>query len=257
MTELHEVLAAEKTRNAAWNAVYTETQKKFGNPHFFRGLVRRLRMLEQSPANDALEQQEKQDKPVITSVYATLEYLLQQYAQLEDLQYIKNVTNRNAVGTVMWDGKPFLVDLPVDELLGLEARLNMLRQLFVLLPTLDAGKTWGRSAAAGSHGYVSASEESTKTDKQIQAVVLHPATKEHPAIVDKLSKDVVVGLFTTYHHSGEATALQKAEAIMRIDQLIIEVKQARMRANSIEITEPEQSIGDAIATLLLEALEVT
>lgn len=252
MAKLHELLAAEKTPTGAWNQLYEDTLKKFKNPsHFFDGHSRSLSMIEDSPANKAVEDQAREEKPVTTTVYDTLDYALDIFGKAEDLQYQKNATNRKATGTVMWGGKPLLSEMPVDQLLGLEARLTKLRALFAEVPTLDASKHWRLDTNTGAHVWVTQfPEETTKTEKQVIPITLKEATKEHPAQVQAIQKDVVVGKFTTVKRCGSATALQKAEAIKRIDELLIEVKQARMRANE---TETEKgSVASVLLPLLLE-----
>lgn len=111
MSKLHELLAAEKTPNAAWNALFEDTVKKFANPdHFFNGHSKSLKMIQDNPANEAIESQAKEEKPVTTTVFDTLEYALGIYANAEDLQYQKNKTNQKAVGTVKFRGQDFLVE---------------------------------------------------------------------------------------------------------------------------------------------------
>jgi hypothetical protein len=257
MSKLHELLAAEKTPTGAWNQLYEDTLKKFKNPsHFFDGHSKALAMIEDSPANKAIEDQAREEKPVTTTVFDTLDYALDLFGKAEDLQYQKNATNRKAVGTVMWHGKPLLVDMPVDQLLGLEARLTKLRQLYAEIPTLDATKHWAPATNIGKHVWATKfPEETTKTEKQTTPVVMHAATKEHPAQVAAVQKDVVVGKFTTTKRSGSATALQKAEALKRVDELLVEIKQARMRANETAVESGR--ISDVLLPLLLEPLAST
>lgn len=257
MAKLHELLAAEKTPTGAWNQMYEDTLKKFKNPaHFFDGHSRSLTMIEDSAANKAVEDQAREEKPVTTTVYDTLEYALDIFGKAEDLQYQKNATNRKATGTVMWQGKPLLTDMPVDQLLGLEARLTRLRLLFAEVPTLDASKHWVQATNIGAHVWATEfPEEATKTDKQVIPVVFAPATKEHPAQVQAVQKDVVVGKFTTIKRSGSATALQKADAIKLVDELLIETKQARMRANETEIEKG--SVASVLIPLLLDAFKAS
>lgn len=252
MSKLHELLAAEKTPTGAWNQVQEDTLKKFKNPsHFYEGHSKSLSMIEDTPQNKAIEGQAREEKPVTTSVYETLQYALDIFGRAEDMQFQKNATNRRAVGTVLWKGEPLLVDMPVDELLGLEARLTKIRQLYAEVPTLDATKHWQRDENVGEYVWLSKfPEETTKTEKTIFPVTLKEATKEHPAQVQPMSRDVVVGSFVTQKRSGAATALQKAEAIKRIDELLVEVKQARMRANE---TETDQGrVSEVLVPLLLE-----
>lgn len=248
MAKLHELLAAEKTPTGAWNQLYEDTLKKFKNAaHFFEGHSKSLAMIEESPGNKAIEDQAREDKPVTTTVFDTLEYALDIFAKAEDLQYQKNVTNQRASGAVMWKGE-VLLKLPIDELLGLEARLTKIRQLLAEVPTVDATKRW---ESVGGHMFVTSSAEyTTKTEKQVVPVTLKEATKEHPAQVQAVAKDVVVGRFSTIRHSGAATALQKAEALKRIDSLLIEIKQARMRANEAEAETGR--IAHVLVDLILE-----
>lgn len=255
MAKLHELLAAEKTPNAAWGQLLADTMKKFGNTAtFFDGHSKSLVMIEDTPANKAIEDQSREEKPVTTTVFETLEYALDLFAKAEDLQYQKNKTNQGAVGTVMWRGDPLLVDMPVDELLGLEARLTRIREMYSFIPTLDASKHWGKAHDIGEYVWQAIyPDEATKTEKQMVPVVMAPATDKHPAQVQAVNRDSVVGKFITIKRSGAATALQKAEAIKRVDELLVEVKQARMRANECEAVAGK--IADKIVELLLEPLK--
>lgn len=252
MTKLHEILAAEKTPSGAWNQLFEDTLKKFKNPaHFFDGHSKSLKMIEDSSANSMIEDQNREEKPVTTTVFDTLEYALDIFAKSEDLQFQKNSTNRIASATVNWQGKPFLIDLPVDQLLGLEARLTKIRQLFSEIPTLDATKNWGKASQIGAGIWQTANpEETTKTEKTVVPIVMSPATATHPAQVQAVQKDTVVGKFTTVKRSGAATALQKAEAIKQVDDLIVEIKQARMRANETEVVNAKMAAP--LVALLLE-----
>jgi hypothetical protein len=257
MTKLHELLAAEKTPTSAWNEVQDGTLKKFKAPeHYFIGHSRSLRMIAEGPESVSIEAQAREEKPVTTTVFDTLEYALALFANAEDLQYQKNKTNQRATGTVVWEGKPLLVDMPVDELLGLESRLTKLRLVFAEMPTLDATKHWEPATEIGAHVWqLKYPEQTTKTEKQLIPVVLKDATKEHPAQVQAVPKDVVVGTNTIMRRSGAATALQKAEAMKRIDALLVEIKQARMRANATEVEK--EKIGDVIVSFLLEPLRAS
>lgn len=256
MAKLHELLAAEKTPTGAWNQLYEDTMKKLKTAeHFFRGHSKSLAMISDTPENKNIEAQAREEKAVVTTVYETVEYALDIFGKAEDLQYQKNATNRKATGTVMWRGAPLLEDLPVDELLGLEARLTKLRTLFAEIPTLDASKHWEQSGNLGEFIWVMTyPEETTKTEKIVVPVVMSPATDKHPAQVQAVGKDVVVGKFTTTKRSGEATALQKAELIKVTDELMVAIKQARMRANETEAVNDR--IAGKIVAVLLEPLKL-
>src|SRR5271163_3250549 len=109
MSKLHELLAAEKTPTGAWNTLLDGTLKKFKDPtHYFEGHSKSLKMIEDSDANRNLEAAAREEKPVTTTVYETLEYALDIFGKAEDLQYQKNATNRIATGDVMWKGEVLL-----------------------------------------------------------------------------------------------------------------------------------------------------
>jgi len=100
MAKLHELLAAEKTPTSAWNQLFEETLKKFGNvAHYFQGHSQSLSMIEDTEANKAIEAQTREEKPVATNVYETLEYALDIFGRAEDLQFQKNATIRSPIST--------------------------------------------------------------------------------------------------------------------------------------------------------------
>ncbi len=255
MTKLHELLAAEKTPTAAWNTLREDTLKKFKNTqHFFQGHSKSLAMIEDTPANKAEEDKSREDKPVPTTVWDTLDYALKLFAKAEDLQYQKNATNRVATGTIMWRGTALVSDLPIDELLGLESRIAKLREVIDVIPTLDATKHWVQDAQAGANIWaLQNAERTTKTEKVMTPVIMAPATDKHPAQVQAVTRDVVVGTFSQMRRSGEATAVQKSDMLMRIDDLLVEIKQARMRAN--ETVAVDGKIADTLIAVIMEPLK--
>lgn len=252
MTKLHELLAAEKTPTASWNTLREDTIKKFKNAdHFFNGHDKSLKMIEDSPANTAEEDKARESKPVPTTVYDTLEYALGIFAKAEDLQYQKNSTNRVATGTVMWRGAELLKDMPIDELLGLEARLGHIRAIIDAAPTLDATRHWVPAPTLGAYVHeLMTPERTTKTEKVLVPVIMAPATDKHPAQVQAVQKDIVVGTFSTMKRSGACTAIQKSDALVRIDELLVEIKQARMRANETVATDGR--IAGKLVALIME-----
>ncbi len=253
MAQLHELLAAEKVPTAAWNQIFEETKKKFSNAHFFNGHSKSLKMLDESEANKAIEEQAREEKEVVTTVYDTLEYALSLYATAEDVQYQKNATNQEANGQVTVDGLN-LPALPVDELLGLENRLQKIRELMVTMPTLDASVAWNKDTDAGKHIYITAVPKvTTKTEKTIFPIEMSPATDKHPAQIQAATRDMVIGKFTVMERSGAATAAQKADCILRVDSLLAAIKRARMRANETEIKSVH--VGNDIVNWLLQPLK--
>lgn len=253
MGQLHEVLAAEKTVAGAWDTLLKETIAKLkSSTDYLSGIGRRLRMIEASPANEALEQQETSLRLPTTNVVDTLDYALDVFAKAENLQYQKNATNRIAVADLVFNGVTIGKDLPVDELLGLEARVAKLREMILHAPTLNPSKNWGDSADIANI-YLSDIERTAKTEKKLYGVELSPATDKHPAQVQAATKDSVVGTFETTHYSGAIRTQTKADLITLMDNLLVEIKRARMRANQTTVVDA-QDVGGAIKNLIMGVL---
>jgi hypothetical protein len=119
-------------------------------------------------------------------------------------------------------------------------------------PTLDASKVW----TVGDTEYAWKLKEpvsSTKVEKYPVAFKLADATDKHPAQVEKIIEEKVVGRWTESRVSGELTAQQKADLMTCVDQLIDATAQARSRANEVEIN-PTVRVGATIAKRLLDAV---
>lgn len=249
--KLHELLATEKTLQTQFTTLIQDTLNKFGKEHFFKGWVKKLSMLKDGPENDAIEKAGTDNRDVVTTVPETLDYLFDHWASYEDSQMRKNCTNQKAVASITI-GTTVIDNIPVDELMGLENRLVKIRDIFQAIPTLDASREWTPSTVRKGVWRTAEADVTTKTEKVVTPVILYEATPQHPAQIEKVSKDEIVGTFTTVGFSGAATSLQKANILKRIDDLIVEVKKARMRANTREVADV--SIGKLLSNYLLEPL---
>lgn len=257
--KLHELLAAEKTVTAARDKLMKETAEKFGKPEsFFSGHTTSLKTIEDATANPmmaAMQREGSSQKAVPTNVKATLEYLLGFWGKAEDLLYQKNKSNQNAVADLEFRGQTLLTALPVDELMGLEARFGLLRTLFAQIPTRDASKVWVNDTDKGAGFYKTSSPDITsKMAKKIDFVTIAPATDKFAAQIKEVSRDEIVATIEKFHFSGAATAAQKASLMETVDELIVEVKKARQRANSIPAVTDR--ISDRLTEVFLGALQV-
>ena len=256
MGKLHELLAVEQGLLGSTEAMYKDTADKFSKPdNYFTSEDKSLEMLEDSLANKALEKQHSTSRALKTTVPATLDWFFQQWVRTEDVLFQKNVSNTLAFANVVVAEDNFTLEsVPVDELMGLEARLSRIKKLVLDAPTLDAGKKWVRDPQAGRHVWVAPDVHTAKTEKKTYPVELSPATKEHKAQVIQESKDVVVGTFTTTTRSGCISAVQKSEVLLRVDRLLGAVKQARQRANAVDAST--RTIGALVSGYLMAGLDV-
>lgn len=251
MGKLHELLAVEKEKNNALNKLVADTHTKFKKFEYFQGHVKTLKMIEDSAQNNVIEQSAYEDRQLPTTVHETLDYVFQFWKQAEDITFQKNKTNQHAVADIVFRDEVIAKDVPVDELMGLEVRLDTVRKVFDAMPTLPAGVKWEPDNASGRPGsWVAANKETTtKTEKTMVPVVLYEATDKHPAQVKESTVDKTIGSYTLLKRCGAATSAQKAECIALVDDLICCVKQARMRANSVQASTDK--IGQTIVDILM------
>lgn len=255
MSKLHEVLAVESelagvAKNVRDEAVTTFTKKE----HMFKGAVRRLTMFAQERKQE--EDAAAQDMAITESAMSKLEYVFGQQVRYLDCVLQKEEANQRARADLVIeesDGSTFVLaeSVPATFLLGLESKLSMLRPVIEAVPTLPAGVNWVIDETQTLPGvYKRVPDAMTdKTEKIIKPFVLVPATDKHPAQVEKLSADIVIGRFTqTDFHSG-LTPHAKSVLLGRLDQLLRAVKAARQRANCTETADIH--VGKKLVDFLL------
>jgi hypothetical protein len=252
MSKLHELLAVEETVVSASEKLMSETEMKFGKiSEVFTGSIKTLERLQDTAEDKAIEASQKQVKVLPTNVRLTMEYVFPYMEKHLNLKLAKHRTNQKAMADIVLDDEVLVPDAPVDFLLDLEKLIPRLRKMFVHMPTLDPSKEWVEE----SKGTWKTKEPlmTTQTEKIMYPVVMHEATVQHPAQVKESTKDIVVGTFSTIFFSGATTTQQKADVLAKLDDLLSAVKQARMRANSINV-EAHNNGGNAIVGLLNKIL---
>lgn len=255
-TQLHEILAVEQHLDKATNKLLTETIHKFNKPEYFQGHEKTLKMHEESDANTAIQDSEKEIKLLPTTVHETLDYLFSVWNNSENVKFQKSLTNQVATADLMYNGNVLVTSVPVDELLGLEKRLETIRNMLNEMPTLSASIAWEKDSMSGRLGSWKAThaEYTTKTENTTTPVVLYEATEHHPAQVKEVPVNKVVGKKQMIKFSGAATSAQKAEVISIVDNLINEVKQARMRANTQLINN--RKIAETLTDVIMSPFRV-
>jgi hypothetical protein len=66
---------------------------------------------------------------------------------------------------------------------------------------------------------------------RLRNIILYEATKEHPAQVELISYDVIIGTWSTTRSSGKITPAEKHLMLERAGELLVAVKKARAKAN--------------------------
>jgi hypothetical protein len=134
------------------------------------------------------------------------------------------------------DGTVILRDVPATALLDLENRLEELRSLFKSIPTLDPAKGFEPDPARPEGTFKAREVTKTRTKKIEDFVVVVQPTKEHPAQIAKITKDIDVGTIREQEWSSLITPARKSEILERTEELLRVVKQAAQRANDVELT---------------------
>ena len=237
MTKLHEVLAVEGDREGIAKRIINETSGVFRGKHnLFLGGTKTLKM--DQAGHESAEAAAMEVQEVVTTVGERLKYTQDAVTQWFDVVLTKEATNQSAKADLVVDGITIVSDAPATFLLGLENKLKAFRAVYDDIPTLAPGVVWEEDTVAGRGIYRSStSDVRAKTAKVPQFKVLYEATKEHPAQIERWNEEVVVGKFVQTVQSAMMPASRKSEILGRLDKLIQATKQARMRANSVEIVD--------------------
>ncbi len=244
MTQLNQLIAVEKGVRKNLDEMITLGYHRIQSPTPFTGISR------------FYEPKDDEDTEVLpgesTQVQTTADKILAEvgrsWSRLIDVVSQKDATNQEAKADIVVNGLTIVSDVPVTTLLYLEKQLVDLRKLISKLPVLDPAKTWTYDPAADA--YATDVAKTTRTKKIPRNHVKAPATDKHAAQVDVYYEDVVVGYWNTRHFSGALPASRVNELLERVDMLDAAVKQAREKANVIDVKP--YKIGEAIISFVLD-----
>lgn len=230
MGKLHELLAVESDRKKSSDRLVLESIKTFKKDNLFSGSVKRTEMFDEEDAEISDEVLKLE-----TTVNENLEYSLDALVRYWDTVAQKDATNMTAIADVVIDGKTLISGVPATTLLGMEKKLNELRNLYNAIPTLPPGIDWVIDETQEKTGvYKNANNlETLKTMKDTDFRTIARATVEHPAQVAQVSITRNIGRFITTKWSGMVTPHDKARRITNIERLLSAIKKARQRANSV------------------------
>lgn len=242
MTQLHQLIAIEKTAKAEANSAIDRTYKLVQKPDLFAGIARTYEPIAedgQTLPSESTKVQYRADDILANDLRTA-------WTRLLDLVATKDDANTEARGDVVVDGQNILTDVPVTFLIWLEKQLVDMRTLVSKLPTLDNAFDW-RVDLDGN--WVTGPTKTVKTAKVPKNHVLYEATAQHPAQVQMYTEDVAVGTWTTFKFSGAMPASRQRELLERIGRLLEAVKFAREEANGLDVTD--RRVGRAIFDFLL------
>lgn len=235
MTHLHETLAAEKAIKSRVTRDLTELHRTSSNAAGYVGMSRTYTPRDEDGDPYPAEVQKVQQTAL--QAFRRLEELL---TPLLDVTATKDTANQKAAADVVLDGVALLHAVPVPTLLFLEKQLNDIDTFVRKLPTLDPSVQWKWSEDA--QHYVSNTVDSNRTQKVAVPVTLAQATDKHPAQVQLVNEDKVIGVYHAIKFSGAFSMKEHTVLLSRIAALKVAVKEARQRANLAQ-AEPVRVAG--------------
>lgn len=237
MGELHELLSVDSMVEDAAKKIIAETVNTFNKkPHLFSGSMKVLEMFDNARKDE--EDGFSEFKQLNTTVKDKLDYMSDFIVEHFDAIAQKEATNQAAVANLELPNGRVIPSLPATLLLGLENRLANLRSVYNSIPTLDPKVEWVRDDDNMKNSYKSKEPQIRhRTEKTFSYIEMSPATKEHKAQIDKVSKESPVGNYKETFYSGAITPADKSAILGRLDELIKRVKQARQRANKEKVVD--------------------
>lgn len=237
--KLHEHLAIESDLKNKSNAITEETVVTFNKKaDHFLGVLRTLKMVSVDREHEEAAGEVRKD--LVTTVDDKLKYTWESIAPYFDGLLTKEKANQSAMADLVVNGEVIAKDIPATFLLGMEERLKAVRALYDAVPTQQPGISWVPDPTKGPGVFRAEHPERVqKTEKDFQFRELSKATDKFPAQIEKWEASKVVGTYTTEKWTSMWTPAEKSLRLGRVDELLKAVKQARQRANAIDVVELE------------------
>ncbi len=233
--KLHQTIALVAGKKARAQKLLTEAHHGW-NTAAISGMTRTY-----APKDEEGDKLPPESKLVHLRVTDRIAEVIAKLIEYYDIVVTQETGNTAAKGPLIIDGETVMM-LPVTAILFLERQLVDLHAFVKQLPTLPADREWHWDD--NKNCYATAPVQTVKTNKVPDALVLYPATKEHPAQTQAFNRDVAVGEYTTVHLSSAVPEADKAAMLTRVEKLQDDAKVAREIANSDDAEE--QTVGKVI-----------
>ena len=236
--KLNQVVALEKGAKSEYHSQVTKAHRKSSQRALFEWFSKTYQ-----PKDEDGDRFPDESHRVQARVNDSIEEVREVAIQLLDNVATKDCGNTEAKADLkLPDGTTLLHQLPTPFLLFLEKFLGDLATFVASFPELDESFDWEEDEAAGLHR--TQPIETQKMKKMEEALILHPPTSEHPAQTKAITRDVVIGYWTTTKLSGAMKRSKKMEILGKVKDLLRAAKVAREQANMTEVARVET--GEAI-----------
>lgn len=231
---LHQLLAVGKSIKSSALSELESAYHKAQKPNLFHGQERTY-----SPEIDGGMKLPDEKQIVQETVGRIISKVKETAIRDFDLTLQRDRTNQIAKGSVIIDGRTIIEDAPVSFLLSMEQQLLKIRNFIAALPTPDTGEQW--TLNANTNMLESAPKISLRTAKEQHFISVAAATEKHAEQIREVTRDNVVGRWTTRLISGALTSTSKEKMLVQIDKAMEAFKFAREEANSTEAVAKEES----------------
>jgi hypothetical protein len=251
LPKLHELLAVEGNLANQSNKCRGELLGTFDKKRHHFGEKRVTFTANSEGASAVTEEQ----SDIQTTVAKEIEWLAGIMAKAVDASHQIDMANTQARADVITEeGQTVLRAVPATSLLQLEKSLKDVHDLLNAVPTLDPAKGFQPDQDRGKHIFKARDVHKNRTKKIQRPLELSPATEKHPAQVQLITEDVVVGTILEQEWSSLITPALKSELLDRCDILLRAVKRARARANEIELDVAGNKIGKTLLDFVFQPL---
>lgn len=251
MPKLHELLATDSNLKGQAAKCRVELQATLEKKkHLFEE-----KLITFTPDTEGAKSETREQKEIQTSVKKEVAWLANILVRSYDTAYAIDIANTHAhADIILEDGTTIAKDVPATALLQLEKRVKELQEFTKSIPTLDPAKGFKLDSAREAGVYVAREVTKASTAKVQEPTIVVPATKEHPAQVMVINKDVRVGTILEQEWSALITPAMKADLLDRGEVLFRAVTKARARANEQEIDVRNHKIGKTLLDYVFQPL---
>lgn len=250
MAKLHELLAVDGNLKGQALKTRTDLTQTFEKKkHLFEEKLSTYTPDNGGPAET------REQKDIQSTVRKEVDWITPILVKSWDAAYAIDIANVSAKGDIILDNDEVLAkDVPATALLQLEHRVKEVLELVKVIPTLDPTKGFRPDEQREKGIFKARENRKDKTEKTEDFVVVVPSTKEHPAQVAKVNKDVKIGTILDQEWSAMLAPATKAELITRGEELLRAVTKARSRANGLEIDVKTHKIGKTLLEYVFQPL---
>jgi hypothetical protein len=247
MTKLHELLAVEGNLENQAVKLATDLAATFEKK---RHLFEEKRTVF-TPNTEGAQPEVKIESDLQTTVPGQLNELSDYVAKAWDASFQVAVANTQAVADIVLDdGTKIAEKVPATALLELEKKLVDFQKVLGSVPTLDPAKGFQPEPSRGDYVFKARDVHKTRTKKDVRVIVKYEATKEHPAQTELRDFDAPIGTVAEQEWSGLITPAAKTALLSRCESVYRAVRQARARANEVEVDQ-KRKIGKALLDQIL------